>query len=203
MKLRYSQTSPFVRKVLMVAHEIGLADRIELSPTDVWSPDSPIVRENPLSKIPTLLTDDGMVLFDSPVIVEYLDSLHAGPKLIPATGPARWLALRQQALGDGICDAGVLRRVEGLRPPNLRSADWDSRQRAAIFRTFDRLEVDAGDLPAPDQPTVGSLAVLSAMGYMDFRFAHEPWRTGRPALAHWFEAASRRPSFLATLPPTE
>lgn len=203
MKLRYSQTSPFVRKVMMAAHEIGLADRIEISPTDVWSPDSPIVRENPLSKIPTLLTDDGMVLFDSPVIVEYLDSLHDGRKLIPATGPARWVALRQQALGDGICDAGVLRRVETLRPANLRSTDWDSRQRAAIFRAFDRLEVEAGDLPDPEQQTVGGLAVLSAMGYMDFRFAHEPWRTGRPALACWFAAASRRASFEATLPPRE
>jgi len=203
MKLRYSQTSPFVRKVLMVAHEIGLADRIDLSPTDVWSPDSPIVRENPLSKIPTLLTDDGMVLFDSPVIVEYLDSLHEGAKLIPATGPARWLALRQQAVGDGICDAAVLRRLEGLRPASLRSAEWDSRQRAAIFRAFDRLEVEAGDLPDPEVPTVGGLAVLSAMSYMDFRFAHEPWRPGRPGLARWFETASKRSSFLNTLPPTE
>ncbi|MFV3074057.1 glutathione S-transferase N-terminal domain-containing protein [Niveispirillum fermenti] len=203
MKLRYSQSSPFVRKVLMVAHEVGLADRIELSPIDVWSPDSAIVRENPLSKIPTLLTDDGMVLFDSPVIAEYLDSLHAGRKLIPATGPVRWMVLRQQALGDGICDAAVLRRLEGLRPAALRSAEWDSRQRAAIFRAFDRLEVEAGDLPEPDSPTVGGLAILSAMGYMDFRFAHEPWRTGRPGLAHWFESASKRQSFLATLPPTE
>ena len=203
MKLRFSQTSPFVRKVLMAAHEVGVADRIEISPTDVWSPDSPVVRENPLSKIPTLLTEDGMVLFDSPVIVEYLDSLHDGRKLIPATGPARWTALRQQALADGICDAAVLRRMEGLRPAGQRSADWDSRQRAAITRAFDRLEVEAGDLPDPSQPTVGGLAVVSAMGYMDFRFSHEPWRPGRPALAHWFEAAAQRASFQATLPPRE
>ncbi|OYQ34940.1 glutathione S-transferase [Niveispirillum lacus] len=203
MKLRYSQTSPFVRKVLMAAHEVGVANRIELSPTDVWSPDSPIVRENPLSKIPTLLTDDGMVLFDSPVIMEYLDSLHDGRKLIPAAGPARWLALRQQAIGDGICDAAVLRRMEELRPATLRSAEWDSRQRAAIFRAFDRLEIDAGDLPDPEQQTVGGLAILSAMGYMDFRFAREPWRTGRSALARWFDNAARRASFEATLPPRE
>lgn len=203
MKLRYSQTSPFVRKVLMVAHEAGLADRIDLVPTDVWSPDSPIVRENPLSKIPTLLTDDGIVLFDSPVIAEYLDSLHDGAKLFPATGPARWVALKHQALGDGICDAAVLRRMEGLRPENLRSAEWDSRQRMAITRTFDRMEMDAGTLPDPDQPTVGSLSILSAMAYMDFRFAHEPWRPGRPGLARWFDTASKRTSFVVTLPPTE
>ena len=140
MKLRYSQASPYVRKVLMVAHEVGLADRIELSPTNVWAPDSPIVRDNPLAKIPTLLTEDGLVLFDSPVIAEYLDSLHEGRRLFPAAGRARWVALRQQAVGDGICDAAVLRRLETLRPEHLRSADWDSRQRAAIQRAFDRLE---------------------------------------------------------------
>ncbi|MDG5495184.1 glutathione S-transferase N-terminal domain-containing protein [Niveispirillum sp. BGYR6] len=204
MKLRYSQTSPYVRKVLMVAHETGLADRIELCPVNVWGPDNPIVRENPLAKIPTLLTEDGMVLFDSPVIAEYLDSLHGGRKLLPpGAGKDRWIALRQQALGDGICDAAVLRRMESLRPESLRSADWDSRQRAAMVRAFDRLEEEAGDLPPPDAPTIGGLAVLSAMAYLDFRFGHEPWRPGHPTLARWFEAATRRPSFLATEPPTE
>lgn len=203
MQLRYSQTSPYVRKVMMVAHEVGLADRIELSPTNVWAPDSPIVRDNPLAKIPTLLTDDGLVLFDSPVIAEYLDSLHAGRRLFPAAGRDRWVALRQQALGDGICDAAVLRRLETLRPEHLRSADWDARQRAAIQRAFTRLEAEADELPPPDAPTIGSLALLSAMAYMDFRFAHEPWRLGHSRLAHWFEAASARPSFTATMPPTE
>ena len=115
MKLRYSQASPYVRKVLMVAHEVGLADRIELSPTNVWAPDSPIVRDNPLAKIPTLLTEDGLVLFDSPVIAEYLDSLHEGRRLFPAAGRARWVALRQQAVGDGICDAAVLRPHAAVR----------------------------------------------------------------------------------------
>lgn len=203
MKLHYSQTSPFVRKVLMVAYEIGIADRIELCPTDVWSPNSTVARENPLSKIPTLLTEDGMVLFDSPVIAEYLDSLHDGRKLFPAVGHDRWVALRQQALGDGICDAAVLRRMESLRPQSLQSADWDTRQRTATLRALDRLEVEAKDLPPVDQPTIGGLSILAALGYLDFRFAHEHWRTGRPALAHWFDAASKRSSFLATLPPTE
>ncbi|WP_029013872.1 glutathione S-transferase N-terminal domain-containing protein [Niveispirillum irakense] len=203
MKLRYSQTSPYVRKVLMVAHEVGVADRIELCPTNVWAPDSPIVRDNPLAKIPTLLTEDGLVLFDSPVIAEYLDSLHEGRTLFPATGRARWVALRQQAVGDGICDAAVLRRLETLRPEHLRSADWDSRQRAAIQRAFDRLEEEADDLPPPDAPTIGSLALLSAMAYMDFRFGHEPWRRGHSRLANWFDAASKRSSFSETVPPTE
>lgn len=203
MKLHYSQTSPFVRKVLMVAYEIGIADRIELCPTDVWSPNSTVARENPLSKIPTLLTEDGMVLFDSPVIAEYLDSLHDGRKLFPPTGHDRWVALRQQALGDGICDAAVLRRMESLRPHSLQSADWDTRQRTAILRALDRLEVEAKDLPPADRPTIGGLSILAALGYLDFRFGHEPWRTGRSALAHWFETVSKRTSFLKTLPPTE
>lgn len=203
MKLRYSQTSPYVRKVMMVAHETGLAGRIELVPTDVWAPDSPIVRDNPLSKIPTLVTDDGLVLFDSPVIAEYLDSLQDGRRLFPAAGPARWVALRQQALGDGICDACVLRRLEGLRPESLRSADWDRRQAMAVARALDKLEEEVATLPPPDAPTIGSLAILAALAYLDFRFSAESWRRGRSALAHWFEQASARESFRLTLPPTE
>lgn len=203
MKLHYSQTSPFVRKVMMAAHETGLAGRIEIDPVDVWVPDSPIVRDNPLSKIPTLVTEDGLVLFDSPVICEYLDSLHAGPSLFPPPGRARWVALRQQAIADGICDAAVLRRLETLRPESQRSADWTERQRRAMARSLDRLEEEAGDLPPPDQPTIGSLAILAALGYLDFRFAHEGWRAGRSALSRWFAAASERESFRRTAPPSE
>lgn len=202
MQLHYSQTSPFVRKVLMVAHEVGIADRIEIKPTDVWAPDSVIHRDNPLAKIPTLVTEDGLVLFDSPVIAEYLDTVGGG-RLFPAPGTARWRALRQQALADGICDAAVLRLLEGRRPESLRSADWADRQRRAVSRGLDALEREVGDLPSPDAPTIGGIAVLAALGYMDFRFAGDGWRKGRPALANWFEAASPRDSFRLTAPPTE
>lgn len=202
MQLRYSQTSPYVRKVMMVAFEAGVADRIEISPTDVWAPDTPIVRDNPLSKIPTLVTEDGLVLFDSPVIAEYLDSLGGGG-LFPATGNARWKALRQQALADGICDAGVLRLLEGRRPESLRSADWADRQRRAVTRALDLLEREVTDLPPADAPTIGGIAVLAALGYLDFRFAKDGWRQGRPGLANWFEAASARDSFKRTAPPSE
>lgn len=203
MQLRYSQTSPFVRKVLMVAHEVGLADRIEIVPTDVWAPDSPIVRDNPLAKIPTLVTEDGLVLFDSPVIAEYLDSLHQGRRLFPAAGRERWVALRQQAMADGICDASVLRRMEAMRPESLRSADWTERQRRAVVRALDLLERESGTLPSADTPTIGGIAVAAALGYLDFRFAHEGWRQGRPGLANWFEAASARDCFKRTAPPNE
>ncbi|WP_119677557.1 glutathione S-transferase N-terminal domain-containing protein [Indioceanicola profundi] len=203
MKLRYSQTSPYVRKVLMLAHEAGLADRIELVPTDVWAPDSPIVRDNPLAKIPCLVTEDGLVLFDSPVVAEYLDSQHDGRKLFPAAGRERWVALRQQAMADGICDAGVLRLLEGRRPESLRSADWIERQRRAMVRTLDTLEAEAEALPKPDALTIGGIAVAVTLGYLDFRYAKDGWRHGRSRLAHWFEGVTVRESFKLTAPPTE
>src|SRR6266436_642501 len=118
MKLRHAAASPFVRKVMVVAREHGLVDRIELVPTTV-SPvqaNDALAPENPLMKVPSLVTDDGQALFDSPVIGEYLDGLGSGAKLFPAAGPARWTALRQQALGDGILDALILCRYELTRP---------------------------------------------------------------------------------------
>jgi len=201
MKLRYSQTSPFVRKVLMVAHETGLAGRIEIVPTDVWEVDAPVTRENPLGKIPTLITDDGLALFDSPVICEYLDSLHGGRRLFPAEGPARWTALRQQALADGVCDAAVLRRVETLRPESLRSADWMERQRRVMERGVDLLEREADQLEG--EATIGTLSVACMLDYLDFRWKSDGWRQGRPRLAGWFERMRERESFRLTLPPTE
>ena len=119
MKLRYSATSPYVRKVMMVIHERGLSDRVELEKTDAWSPETDLPSNNPLGKVPALVLGDGPALFDSPVIVEYLDTL-AGPdaSLFPATGPDRWTALRFQALADGICDAAIL----VLRRHSLRTA---------------------------------------------------------------------------------
>src|SRR3546814_4963738 len=109
MKLRYSPTSPYVRKVNVVAIETGLQDRIERVPTVTADPASGLAKDNPLGKVPVLITDDGMRLYDSPVICEYLDSLHEGPKLIPTEGIARWVTLSQQALADGLLDAAILR----------------------------------------------------------------------------------------------
>ena len=121
MKLYHSTTSPYVRKVMVVAIELGLADRIELVPAKV-SPvvrTAPVIADNPLGKLPTLVADDGMVIFDSRVIVEHLDALAGGGRLIPASGAARWRALTDQALADGILDAALLERYEvSLRPPD-------------------------------------------------------------------------------------
>lgn len=112
MKLYYSSTSPFVRKVNVFAIETGLDTQIEWVKTNPWQAEDILTAENPLSKIPTLITDDGMVIYDSSVICEYLDSLHSGEKLIPPQGESRWQVLCLQALADGILDSGVLRFLE-------------------------------------------------------------------------------------------
>ena len=200
MKLRYSATTPYVRKVMMVAIECGLDSSIELQETNAWSPETDLPQDNPLGKVPALILPGGPTLYDSPVICEYLDTLHDGPRLFPPTGPARWTALRQQALADGTCDAALLRRMESLRPDGEKSASWIERQRMAMVRACDALEAEAGALPL--EPTIGTLAILSTLGYLDFRFGHEDWRPGRPALTAWFDKASDRDSVRRTAPPT-
>ena len=198
MKLYFSHASPYARKVRITALEVGLLDQTTLEVTDAWSATRGLPDDNPLCKVPTLLLDDGTALFDSPVICEYLDHLGGGT-LFPAAGPERWTALRLQALADGLCDAAVARRLETLRPENLRSDTWIARQIAAMVRACDALEGWVDDLSGP--VTIGSLAVLVALGYLDLRFAEDNWRAGRPKLAAWFETASKRPSFQATKPP--
>ena len=200
MKLYYSPTSPYVRKVMMTAIECGLDDRIERVLTNAWEAESGLPDDNPLCKVPTLVTADGLALFDSPVICEYLDSLNpAGPALFPPAGPARWKALRLLALGDGICDAAVMRRLESLRPEPQRSSANDERQKRAVTRACDLLEREAGQLAGP--VTIGALSLLAGLGYLDLRFAEDDWRAGRPRLAAWFAEISQRPCYQRTLPP--
>jgi len=203
MKLRYSPASPYVRKCLALAHEAGLAGRIEIVPTVTADPASGLAKDNPLGKIPALVLKDGQVLFDSPVVCEYLDSLHRRPKLIPARGKARWAALRRQALADGILDASLLRRYEGMRPANERSATWDEKQKNVVVRALDLLEKEAKDLGKPNarNTTLGHIAIGCALGYLDFRFAAEDWRNAHPGLAAWYERQAKRPSMVATAPP--
>ena len=198
MKLRFSPTSPYVRKVMVTCIETGQQDRIELAPTSVWDPNTDIRTVNPLGKVPALETQDGAVLFDSPVICEYLDSLHGGDKLFPADGAARWRALRQQALADGILDASILRLLEGKRPAEQQSADWDKRQTAAVLSALDTLEAEASDLEGPFD--IGRISVAVALGYLDFRYPGMNWREGRPALAAWYEGMAARPSMVETVP---
>lgn len=201
MKLRYSPASPYVRKCLVLAHECGLAGRLDLVPTVTADPASGLAKENPLGKIPALVTDDGDVLYDSPVICEYLDSLHGGRKLVPPAGPARWTALRRQAMADGLLDAALLRRYEWLRPANEKSPTWDAKQKATIGRTLDALEAETDRLGDPGGAVdIGPIAIGCGLGYLDFRFAADEWRQGRPKLARWFEGLSKRPAMAATVP---
>ena len=132
MKLYYSSTSPYVRKVNIFAIEAGLDAEIQRISTNPWVEDASLLVENPLSKVPTLIMPDGSALYDSPVICEFLDSLNQGKKLFPATGMERWLALRLQALGDGVLDAAVLRFLEHKRAASLQSSEWDSMQHMTI-----------------------------------------------------------------------
>lgn len=197
MKLFYSPASPFVRKVMACAIARGLDQRIEKLPTNPHQSPADLLAANPLSKVPGLVTDDGIGLFDSPVICEYLDSLGSAPPMFPPAGPARWLALRFQAMADGIMDAAVARRMEQGRPREDARDAAMARQKAAVTRSLDLLETD---LPGTALD-IGSIAVACALGYLDFRFAAEPWREGRPKLAAWFAAMEKHPAIAQTAPP--
>lgn len=198
MKLRYSPTSPYVRKVSVVAIETGLEARIERVPTDIRAPTPDFHRDNPLGKVPTLVTEGGETLYDSPVICEYLDSLHDGIPLFPPPGGPRWTALRRQALADGIADAGVLVRMEMLRDEAERSRTWIARQTEKVGRGLDALEEEAAGLGAAC--TIGHIAIGCALGFLDFRLPELDWRHGRIELARWADGFSRRPSMAATVP---
>lgn len=202
MRLYHTATSPFVRKVMIAAHELGLGDRIEvvhLRPSPL-APDPTLSAANPLSKIPALVLDDGTTLFDSRVIVEFLDSLpHGAPPLIPREGPARWATLRTQAIADGILDAGILVFYERLqRPEPQQWQPWLDGQAAKVRQGLDALEDLAPTLT--DRVDAGTIASAAALGWLDFRNPIGDFREGRPALAAWFRAFSERPSMRATLP---
>ena len=198
MKLRYSPTSPFVRKVTVTLHEIGLIDGVEMIVTNVSDPASDIAKDNPVGKVPALIADDGAVYMESAMICEYLDSLHDGPKLIPAEGPARWRALRLQALCDGILDSAVGRVMETRRPEEKQWDGLHKRRRTGIECTLDLLESEAGDLD--DEANAGTIALGCALGYHELRFPDEAWRGNRPKLAAWYEKFAARPSMRATVP---
>ena len=200
MRLHTSGASPFGRKVKVAAIELGLFDRIEILNQQLTplAPSAAVVADNPLGKIPCLVTDSGTPLFDSRVIAEYLDSLVAEPALFP-TGARRWPALVLQALGDGIMDAGVLTRYEqAVRGEGERSAAWAEGQLGKIERALDHLEQACERFEA--EIDIGQISVGCALGYLDFRYADRAWRSGRPRLAAWFERLRARPSFERTEP---
>lgn len=199
MKLYHSPASPFVRKVMVVAQEIGIAaqiERVAASGTAV-APGTMPVDLNPLGKIPTLLCDDGTALYDSRVICRYLDAL-AGGDLYPQ---ARiWQVLTLEALADGMLDAAILMVYEArIRPEDLRYGPWVEGQWLRVVRALDTLETIW--LPHLAGPLdVGQIAVACALGYLDLRHGPRDWRDGHPALAAWSAGFSQRPSMQTTVP---
>jgi glutathione S-transferase len=196
MKLFYSPTSPFVRKVVASAIALELEGQIDLVPTNAHASPAALLAANPLSKVPCLVTDDGVALYDSPVICEYLDAQSEALPLIPKPGSLRWRVLKQQALADGIMDAAVERRAEEGRDDESGRHAKIHRLRMAVERSLDWLE---GNVPS-QRLDLGSIAIACALGYLDFRYKHEPWRQGRPTLAAWFQVFGEHKAIADTAP---
>lgn len=198
LTLHWSPKSPYVRKVMVCAHELGIVPQLELvrSVAAMLKPNPAIMAVNPLSKIPTLVREDGSVLFDSVVICEYLDE-RAGGTLFPAAGEARWQALRWHAFGDGLLDALILWRNERERQQPLQGLlDAFELKTQASLQLLDQ---EAAALAAAPL-SIGSITVGCALGYLDYRFDALGWRALAPRLAAWQADLVRRPSFQATEP---
>ena len=199
MKLMSALLSPYGRKVKIAARMKGVDDQIELLPTDTNKGDDALNKSNPLGKIPCLITEDGMAIFDSHVICEYLDTLSASPVLFPKSGVERFRTLTLGALADGILDAALLLVYEGrFRPENMKVQGWVDRQQAKVDRSLAQLEM------APPQwqgsPDYGHLTLAVALGYLDFRHGGK-WRAGHPKLVKWLDTfAAAVPAFEATRP---
>ncbi|HEX5210298.1 MAG TPA: glutathione S-transferase N-terminal domain-containing protein [Pseudolabrys sp.] len=197
MILRSSPASPFVRKVRIAADLLGLADKIEVQETDLNDPADAIRVQNPLGKIPALVLDDGTVYYDSRVILDVLDHLAGGGRIVPREPAARFAALRLQALCDGILDASLLIVYEGrYRPADKAVQSWLDRQAEKIARGMAVLE--ASPPPLDPTPNVGQIALACLLGYRDLRFGGT-WRKDHPRLLAWHDKfAAQVPAFAAT-----
>lgn len=201
MKLFHSPASPYVRKVMVSAMHLGLADGIDCvraSPSPV-KPDPALSAQNPLGKLPAAVLADGTLLVGSRTICEYLASQGSDPAYLPAPGAARWAVLELHDLADGALDASLLARYETFaRPEALRWADWVSGQMAKIDAALARLDAMTDRLEGP--LTLGNVTVGCALGYLDFRFAHHDWRSANPRLAAWWAAFDQTPIMARTRP---
>jgi glutathione S-transferase len=202
MQLYYSPTSPYARKVVVCAMERGLDEQIERLQTDGFGEAHRAA--NPLGKVPVLVPDDGSTgLYDSLVICDHLDRIGTAPRLIPETGTARDRVLCLHALGQGITDAALLMQIQRVRGQklgqDLPDDWWMDRQRTAIRTAADTANADAEALGGTIN--LGQISLATALSYLDFRFPDLEWRSGRAALAAWYEAFAARPSMTATAPP--
>jgi glutathione S-transferase len=198
MQLHWSPKSPYVRKVMVCAHELGLLPHLTLvrSVAAMSKPNAQLMLDNPLSKIPTLVLDDGTALFDSAVICEYLDDLARG-NLFPRGGAQRWQALRWQALGDGMLDALILWRNE--RERSLPHAPLIDAFECKVTASLQRLEGEVAALDAAAF-SIGTITLACALGYLDYRFDAFGWRGHARRLARWHGDLMQRPAFAATEP---
>jgi glutathione S-transferase len=201
MILRTSPPSPFGRKVKIAADLLGLADRIERRAVDLNDPADSLRAQNPLGKIPTLILEDGTTLFDSRVIVEYLDHIAGGGHIVPRDTKARFAALRLQALCDGVLDAALLIVYEGrYRPPEMHVQSWIDRQADKVARGLAVLEATPPKLDQAIEPlpNVGQITLACLLGYLDLRFAGT-WRKDYPRLVAWLDQfAAQVPAFAET-----
>lgn len=197
MQLFMVGASPYARKVLAAAVEHGLDDRIERVHANPHHLPAELLALNPLSKVPTLLLEDGTVLYDSTAICHF-DSVGTGPKLLPDAAPARLEVLRRHALAHGILDAAVTRRVEGWRAPEPDRLAALAKQREVCGRALDAFEAEVERFAPPF--TLDQLTLGCGLGFLDFRFPTDQWREGRPRLTRWFEAVASRPCLSSTMP---
>ena len=201
MKLHYTKPSPYARKVIATARELQLLSKIELievtTPTLPTNANPALAHENPLVKVPVLEMDDGRRLFDSVVIAEYLDVV-AGGNLFPKGDPLQWRALKLHALADGVMDAGVLVRLENVRPENYRWPAWVDAQRGKVAGALAYIEANPELLDGAFN--IGHIALVCALEWLEFRQVVAAWSPGKPRLAEWYRSVCDKPSLLATRP---
>lgn len=201
MKLLYTLTSPYARKVRVVAAEKRI--EIEMLKVALADPACPVIQYNPLGKIPVLVLDDGESLFDSRVIVEYLDNRTPLARLIPQEHSAKIWVRRWEALADGVCDAAILARQEAARPEKLRDNAVIEKQMGKVSRGLTQLNAELSDNKwcVDDTFSLADIALGCMLGWLDLRYADMGWRESYPNLARHFEEMMKRPSFSETAPP--
>jgi glutathione S-transferase len=201
MKLHWSPRSPFVRKVVIVLLECGLRERVEFvrSVVAMADPNLPLMRDNPLGQIPTLVLADGSALYDSPLICEYLDTLHGGAPLCPPEGAPRWRSLRRQALADGLLATLLLWRQERMKTPAQQLPAWLAAFSLKLDTALASFEGEAGEFDLANLD-IGQIAIGCMLSYLDYRFTDLDWRSPHPQLAAWHTQFSQRPSMLGTAP---
>lgn len=192
MKLRWSPTSPFVRKVVVLMKEKGIEDQIEKEKSNPLSREDRAATPSPLGQIPCLVTDGGQSVFDSPVIMEYLDTVCEGPEMLPKSGDARWTVLCRQATADGMIASMVTCFVESLKKPERQSRGIMAHNKGIVFNGIAALEQEAETFG--DTVDVGTISAAVALAFADQTFPDDDWRMDNPKLASWFEVFNKRPS---------